>query len=404
MAASTTGSTTGSTSTSKAESDAAFKAKRGRRTRRSTAGKRGSLNSSTGMGLRTKTSIHLPAEQQMELARCVRAWEDAKAAKLVEEARLGRVLSFGEWARLLGQSEGALRRRVDDGRTARELLIMTNINLIKSMALKFTAGQERNELRLSMDDLVLEGTQGLLKSMAKFNPSHGVRFTTYAVWWVRQAMSLAIATHSSTVRLPILLQTRIKAIREARARLYLKLEREPSAEELAEAVGLPAAKVDAIRRTGRGRSFLSEDDQSVLDLAIGLHALPDADLPTDGGGAAALAALDSNSATALLAEAAAPLVEGGAAGSGGAEEVAGAGAGARRTAAASSAKEELLGQLKRSDREVVEVRWETQQRERTVLAVSGRKMRRIQDELTAFLRSKDFEDRQDVFSSMLCAA
>jgi len=51
----------------------------------------------------------------------------------------------------------------------------------------------------------------------------------------------------------------------------------------------------------------------------------------------------------------------------------------------------------------VEVRWETQQRERTVLAVSGRKMRRIQDELTAFLRSKDFEDRQDVFSSMLCA-
>jgi DNA-directed RNA polymerase sigma subunit (sigma70/sigma32) len=272
------------------DSDAAFKAKRGRRSRRSLASlKRGSLNSSSGQGSKVAggrvASIHLPAEQQMELARCVRAWEDAKAAKLEKEARVGRVLTFEEWAELVGLTEGALRRRVDDGRKARELLIMTNINLIKSMALRFTASQERNENRLSMDDLVLEGTQGLLKSMSKFNPSHGVKFTTYAgawigmacfvtwiwmgsgsidaktktpprltnhgphntrhneVWWIRQAMSMSIQTHSNTVRLPVLLQARIKKVREARARLYLQLAREPSADELAEAVGLPAAKV-----------------------------------------------------------------------------------------------------------------------------------------------------------------
>lgn len=403
---------------SSSASDAAFQTKRGRRSRRApVTQKRGSLNSSSGQGAKMAggrvASMHLPAEQQMELAKCVRAWEEAKAAKQAEEDRVGRSLTFGEWAALLGLAEGALRRRVEDGRKARELLITTNLNLVKSMALRFCAQQERNENRLSMDDLVLEGTQGLLKSCSKFDPAVGVRFTTYAVWWIRQAMSLAIQTHSNTVRLPILLQARIKKVREARARLYLQLEREPSAEELAEAVGLPADKVEKIRRTGRGRSFLSEEDHHVTGLAVGLHQLPDTDaepllhLATVAGvpPPAVLAAPPAAAtAEALLAETPAATVATAAL----AAEERGAGrarSGAAASAASSSAKEELLGQLKRSDREVVETRWELQRRERTVLAVSGRKMRRIQDELTAFLRSKDVEDRMDVFDSMLfCTA
>lgn len=394
----------------------AFKAKRGRRSRRSSV-KRGSLNSSSGQGSRMAggkvASIHLPAEVQMDLARCVKAWESTKTLKLAEEARLGREMSFAEWAVFSGLDEDALRRRCDDGLKARELLIMTNINLVKSMALKFTAMQERNENRLSMDDLTLEGTQGLLKAMTKFDPRRGIKFTTYAVWWIRQAMSLAISTHSSTVRLPILLQQRIKLVREARARLYLQLEREPLVEELAEAVGLPAAKVDQIRRTGRGRSLLSEEDQTLTDLAVGLHTLPDATAldpdrvsstaPSASESAASASSASSVASAAVLAE---PVAIVGAA-SAEAEE----GLGGEKGGALSwkekeeRAKEELLGQLKRrGDRSVVEARWEEiQRRERTVMAVSGRRMKRIQDELTAFLRLKDFEDRQD-FSSMLCVA
>lgn len=73
---------------------------------------------------------------------------------------IGRPLSFEEWAVAVGMEEKTLRRQIEDGKAARELLIKTNINLIKSMAVRLYARQEKNENRLSVDDLVLEGTQG----------------------------------------------------------------------------------------------------------------------------------------------------------------------------------------------------------------------------------------------------
>ena len=186
----------------------------------------------------------------MELARCVRTWTDCKNVKAEQEEILGRPLSFTEWALALDMSENTLRRQVADGKAARELLIKTNINLIKSMAVKLYRRQEHNENRLSVDDLVLEGTQGIIKAAMKFDPYREIKFSTYAVWWIRQAISLAIQTHSNTVRLPVLLQTRIKKVRDARTRLYLDLEREPSHDEVAAMVGLPREKVKQIRRSG----------------------------------------------------------------------------------------------------------------------------------------------------------
>ncbi len=336
--------------------------------------------------VKTSTSIHLPAEQQMELARCVKAWADCKSWKAEEEAVLGRPLSFSEWAHSLDMSEAALRQQVDDGKAARELLIKTNINLIKSMAVKLYQRQERNENRLSVDDLVLEGTQGILKAAAKFDPNRNIRFTTYAVWWIRQAISLAIQTHSNTVRLPVLLQTRIKKVKDARARLYLDLEREPSHAEVGAYVGLPAEKVKRIRRSGRSRHFLSEDDYLVTGLAMDLHNSNNNQNANneDRGDDASLS----------------PLSEEGMEGHPGAfasrEEE-------RRKLEAF--KEAVLQQLKQGDREIVQSRWETFQAAKEQPAVTGRKLRRIQGELKQIVLQKDFEDRRDVFSSMrLCMA
>ncbi|EKU21444.1 type ii alternative rna polymerase sigma sigma-70 family protein [Nannochloropsis gaditana CCMP526] len=219
--------------------------------------------------VKTSTSIHLPAEQQLELARCVKSWLTCKAVKAEEESTLGRPIAFSEWARALGVEESALRRQIADGKAARELLVKTNINLVKSMAVRLHQSQEKNENRLSVDDLILEGTQGILKAAAKFDPTRNVRFSTYAVWWIRQAISLAIQTHSNTVRLPVLLQTRIKKIKAARLRLYLQLEREPTHEEVGREVGLPAGKVERIRRkTARGRLVGEEEEWVVAGMTV----------------------------------------------------------------------------------------------------------------------------------------
>ncbi|EWM20947.1 rna sigma 70 subfamily [Nannochloropsis gaditana] len=202
--------------------------------------------------VKTSTSIHLPAEQQLELARCVKSWLTCKAVKAEEESTLGRPIAFSEWARALGVEESALRRQIADGKAARELLVKTNINLVKSMAVRLHQSQEKNENRLSVDDLILEGTQGILKAAAKFDPTRNVRFSTYAVWWIRQAISLAIQTHSNTVRLPVLLQTRIKKIKAARLRLYLQLEREPTHEEVGrEELGFALSPFSRVER-GKG--------------------------------------------------------------------------------------------------------------------------------------------------------
>lgn len=98
----------------------------------------------------------------MELARCVKSWLTCKAVKAEEESTLGRPIAFSEWARALGVEESALRRQIADGKAARELLVKTNINLVKSMAVRLHQSQEKNENRLSVDDLILEGTQGEL--------------------------------------------------------------------------------------------------------------------------------------------------------------------------------------------------------------------------------------------------
>jgi len=90
----------------------------------------------------------------------VKTWVACKEIKKEREEVLGRPLSFYEWAVAVGMEEETLRRQIEDGKAARELLIKTNINLIKSMAVRLYARQEKNENRLSVDDLVLEGTQG----------------------------------------------------------------------------------------------------------------------------------------------------------------------------------------------------------------------------------------------------
>jgi RNA polymerase primary sigma factor len=145
---------------------------------------------------------------------------------------------MGDFALLTADEEIALAQRVEAGdEAAREHLINANLRLVVSLAKKH---QGRG---MSLEDLIQEGNLGLMRAVEKFDWRRGHRFSTYATWWIRQAVTRAIADQSRTIRLPVHMSENITKLRQARASLTDRLEREPTGPELAAALGWPEKKV-----------------------------------------------------------------------------------------------------------------------------------------------------------------
>ena len=144
-----------------------------------------------------------------------------------------------------GTDEGFLRRTpldrvVVDAEQARQDLIQANLRLVVSIAKKYTS------YGLTMMDLVQEGNIGLMKAVEKFDYTKGNKFSTYATWWIRQAITRSIADQSRTIRLPVHMGEAISQVKRAAHKLQQTLQREPTPEEIAEVMELSPAKV---RRT-----------------------------------------------------------------------------------------------------------------------------------------------------------
>ena len=166
---------------------------------------------------------------------------------------------------LTAAQEIAVARRVQKGdEEAMQELVTKNLRFVISVAKKY---QNRG---LALVDLIGEGNIGLLTAARKFDPDHGVKFISYAVWWIRQAILAAIARHGRTVRVPLNRTADLSRVIRASEALRQELNREPTAEEVANAVELSVEIVQALAALNTAEVRLdapltAEGDRSTID-------------------------------------------------------------------------------------------------------------------------------------------
>ena len=161
----------------------------------------------------------LTLEEEIDLARRIESGEEARD-RLEEQA-----------AELDDRSRRSLQRVVEDGDLARQHLIEANLRLVVSIAKKY------NGRGMSFLDLIQEGNQGLIRAVEKFEYRRRYKFSTYATWWIRQAINRAIADQSRTIRIPVHMVETINKLTRASRRLQQELSREPTFAEIADAMG-----------------------------------------------------------------------------------------------------------------------------------------------------------------------
>jgi len=155
-----------------------------------------------------------------------------------------------------------LERKIQEGNMARDHLIEANLRLVVSIAKRFV------NRGLHFLDLIQEGNMGLMKAVYKYDGTRGFRFSTYATWWIRQAISRALADQARTIRLPVHMVETINRLNRSIKHLTQELKREPTLQEIAEEVKMPFDRVQEIMRIAQEPvsidSFIGDEEDNTL--------------------------------------------------------------------------------------------------------------------------------------------
>ena len=170
----------------------------------------------------------LNAEEEVELAKRIEAGLYA-----AEQLRLGE----GSTGTLSPQLRRDLQSIVRDGQCAKDHLVEANLRLVVSLAKRYTGRG------MAFLDLIQEGAFGLIRAVEKFDYAKGYKFSTYATWWIRQALSRAMFDQCRTIRIPVHLGEVVNTLGRIQRDLLQKLGRQPTSEELANELNIPSAKV-----------------------------------------------------------------------------------------------------------------------------------------------------------------
>ncbi|CAI6011388.1 unnamed protein product [Closterium sp. NIES-65] len=187
----------------------------------------------------------LTAAEEIEYSKGVQELLKLERARDAAEKAQGRTVTMEEWAEAAGLSVAEVRRREARGRECKKAMMASNMRLVISVAKKYCRGG------VGLQELITEGCMGLMKGIERFDHKRGFKFSTYAHWWIRQAVTRSVAEQTRTVRLPAHIYELLSRIAKARDLLWEQLGRLPSDSELAGLVGLTPAKLRAAVRNVR---------------------------------------------------------------------------------------------------------------------------------------------------------